>query len=62
MNDLGHVRRTVNHRQQFASPEGVHTNRIEPLWAQCKYKLKRMHGTRGTFISSYLDEFMWRRK
>ena len=62
MNDLGHVHRIVNHRQQFVSPQDVHTNRIESLWAQCKYKFKRMHGTSRTFIPTYLDEFMWRRK
>ena len=59
---LGYVHRTVNHRQHFVSPQGVHTNRIESLWAQCKYKFKRMYGMSRTFIPTYLDEFMWRRK
>ena len=59
---LGYVQRTVNHRQCFVNSQGIHINRIESLWAQCKNKFKRMKGADRAFISSYLDEFLWRRK
>ena len=59
---LGYVHRTVNHRQCFVNSQGIHTNRIEPLWAQCKNKLKRMKDTDRAFIPSYLDEFYGRGK
>ena len=59
---LGYVHRTVNHRQCFVNSQGIDTNRIESLWAQCKNKFKRMKGADRAFIPSYLDEFLWRRK
>ena len=59
---LGYVHRTVNHRQCFVNSQGIHTNCIESLWAQCKNKSKRIKGADRAFIPSYLDEFVWRRK
>jgi hypothetical protein len=53
----------VNHSLHFSDPEnGVNTNAIEGSWILCKRKFKIMFGTRESFIPSYLDEFMWRRR
>ena len=59
---LGYIHQTVNHARNFVAQNGVHTNDIESLWSACKSKFKRMHGSHRSFIPSYLDELMWRRK
>ena len=59
---LGYVHCTVNHRQCFVDSQGIYTNLIESLRAQCKNKFKRMKGADRAFIPAYLDEFVWRRK
>ena len=53
----------VNHTLHFIDPvTGAHTNSIEGSWALCKRKFKYMFGTPNSFLPSYLDEFIWRRR
>ena len=58
----GYVHATVNHSKEYISEQGVHTNHIESLWADLKYKFKRMKGVAREQIQSYLDEWLWRRQ
>ena len=52
---------TVNHSLHFKdSVTGVHTNNVVSYWERAKSKLKKMKGCKHKFISSYLDEFMWK--
>jgi len=54
---------TVNHSLHFVNPAtGVNTNTVENMWRCAKDKFKRMHGTSQAHISSYLQEFLWRRQ
>ena len=54
---------TVNHSRHFVDPHtGVRTQAIKSYWARAKAKLKRMRGTTGEMLPSYLDEFMWRER
>ena len=53
----------VNHKEHFIDPiTGAHTNGIEGSWALCKRRFKYMFGTPNTFLPSYLDEFIFRRR
>ena len=57
---LGLQHSTVNHSVNFVAPNGTHTQNIESYWNKTKMKLKRMRGVRSEFLSSYIDEFMWK--
>ena len=57
---MGYIHETVNHSQNFVSPNGVHTQAIESYWAQTKLKFKAMKGVHAKQLPSYLDEKMWR--
>jgi len=35
---------------------------VEIYWNRYKYKIKRMKDVHRTFLSSYLDEFMWKER
>ena len=59
INSLGMEHRTVNHSLYFVDPNtGVHTQNIESLWNQVKYKFKKMKGVKREFLQLYLNEFM----
>ncbi|RMZ94534.1 DDE transposase, partial [Brachionus plicatilis] len=52
--------RTVNHSLCIVNAEdGTHTNGIESFW--CSGKTHIMRGVSRKYLSSYLDEFTWRR-
>ncbi|RNA02341.1 transposase [Brachionus plicatilis] len=54
--------RTVNHSLCFVNAEdGTHTNGIESVWCSGKTHIKSMRGVSRKYLSSYLDEFTWRR-
>ena len=60
LNDVGYIHLMVNHSENFVDPyTGAHSNTIEGLWSQVKWKLKAMNGTTGTKLPGYLDEFNW---
>jgi len=51
----------VNHRFHFVDPvTGATTNPIECMWRHAKAKQKRMNGTSGDLLASYMVKFMWR--
>ena len=50
---------TVNHKREFKTVDGVHTNKIEGHWRQAKRCMPEC-GVRKTMFSSYLAEFIWR--
>ncbi|CAF0786081.1 unnamed protein product [Brachionus calyciflorus] len=46
----------------FVDPEdGTHTNSIESIWCSAKTQFKQMRGVSRQYLSSYLDEFTWRK-
>lgn len=54
--------RTVNHTYHFVNPgDGTHTNSIESVWNSAKIHLKSMRGVSRSFLSAYINEFIWRR-
>ena len=58
----GYQHLTVNHTYNFVDPDtGAHTNTIESTWSHAKRILPRT-GTSKDLLSSYLIEFMYRRK
>ena len=60
--DKNFSHRTVNHDLYFVDPKtGVHTNGVESIWGACKIPIKAMRGISRDYLSSYLDEFCWRR-
>lgn len=52
---------TVNHREEFVTAEGVHTQRIESQWRILRRKFTP-GGKRNEDIAETLLEFSWRRK
>lgn len=58
---MGYIHKVVVHAHQFKTPEGVHTNWIEGEWGNMKDWLKLGRGVDSKYISSYLDEWMFRR-
>jgi hypothetical protein len=52
--------RTVNHSQNFVSPEGVHTNTIEGTWNGIKFIVPARNRT-VVGMTEYLPEIIWRR-
>ena len=63
LNASGFIHKTVNHSVNFVDPASrAYTQTIESTWAQAKSKYKRMHGTSNELFSSYLIEYLWRRK
>ena len=62
LNSLGYLHFMVNHSENFVDPfTGAHSNTIEGVWSQIKKKLKAMSGTLKSKLTSYLDEFNWRK-
>ena len=62
LNSLGYIHVMVNHSENFVDPfTGAHSNTIEGVWSQIKRKLKAMNGTLKSKLSSYLDEYNWRK-
>ena len=61
--DLGFEHHTVNHSLHFVDPvTGIHTQSIESYWNKHKSEIKTMRGCKRSFLSSYLQEFMWRER
>ncbi|CAF1098826.1 unnamed protein product, partial [Brachionus calyciflorus] len=54
--------KTVNHSLCFVNAEdGTHTNGITSVWCSGKIQIKMMRGVSRKYLTSYLDEFTWRR-
>jgi len=53
----------VNHSEHFVDPEThAHTQTIEGTWSHFKARHKEERGTARSVFSSYLYQFMWRKK
>jgi hypothetical protein len=50
----------VNHKIQFVSSDGTHTQEIERLWGEFKQMKKRRRGFKIERMEIYLSEFKWR--
>jgi len=59
----GYIHYTVNHSEHFVDPiTGCCTNSIESTWQKFKYRHKKHYGTARTLLSSYIEQFCWRKK
>ena len=62
-NTTGFVHDRVNHSLNFVDPTtGVHAQNVQCMWSKAKKKQKQGHGTSDSIFSSYLQEYLWRRK
>ncbi len=60
---LGYEHKTVNHSYNFVDPITLaHTQKVESLWFLSKRRNQRECGTKRSFLSSYLGEFIWRKR
>ena len=60
LKDVGYIHLMVNHSENFFDPyTGAHSNTIEGLWSQLKWKLKAMNGRTKAKLPGYLDVFNW---
>ncbi|CAF0978825.1 unnamed protein product [Brachionus calyciflorus] len=51
-----------NHDLYFVDPKtGCHTNGIESVWCSGKVHIKSMRGVSRKYLTSYIDEFIWRK-
>lgn len=46
----------------FVTDEGIHTNRIESIWAAFKRKYRSITNKKKEMISSYIAEWCFKRK
>ena len=60
LSHLGFDHKSVCHKREFKTPDGVHTNTIEGLWSNLKSGFKKMHGTKDTCMALHIDEFVYR--
>lgn len=60
----GFVHKTVKHKDEFVTADGVHTNQIENLWSNLKSHNKQLRGSNVRHISLHVDEWVykWNRK
>ena len=62
LKDIGYTHKTVNHSRHFKDPiTGACTNRIECDWRHAKVNMPS-YGVKQGDHTSYLAEFLWRRK
>lgn len=60
LQDLGYTHRTVNHKKEFISADGVCTNAIEGYWATLKQFCRHTEVLRSRLLPEHIDEFMYR--
>ena len=56
----GYQHKTVKHKDEYVTPEGVHSNCIENLCSHLKGMNKKIFGTRNGIFPLYLDEFVYK--
>jgi transposase len=60
---LAYIHETVNHSRWFRDENtGVHTNNVEAFWSSIKAKFKRMNGSLKSLTTSFLNEYMYRKR
>lgn len=63
LQQMGYAHMTFNHTLNFVDPvTHATTNHIESIWQKAKQAHKRRYGTHRNLLSTYMAEFMWRRK
>ena len=60
LNGHGFVHRTVCHKEEFVSAQGVHINNMEAEWGKLKLHFRSMNGTNIEMLPLHIDEFMYR--
>ena len=61
LTQCGYRHRTVNHSEEFVTPEGIHTNTIEGQWAKLREYFRHMYRTQNPTLKSHLDWFCYRK-
>ena len=57
---IGYAHQVVNHRREFVSPEGTHTQRIESQWRAMRREFSH-GGRRHEDLADNIVEYLWRR-
>ena len=56
LSPCGYDHRTVNHSQNFVSPEGNHTQGIEGFWSKIKLELRLVVGSKGDLLWDHVEQ------
>ena len=56
---MGYTNNVVIHKQEFITPNGIHTNGIENIWSNLKSVLKQIRGSQGRMVDGHVDEFVY---
>ena len=57
---MNYIHNVVIHKDNFVTPNGVHTNNIEGFWGNLKMKLKAIRGSQREMLDGHLDKFLYR--
>ena len=60
LNGHGFVHRTVCHKDNFVSPQGIHTNDMVSYWGNMKTHFRSMNGTNMNMLPLHIDEYMYK--
>ena len=61
LDSIGYFHEVVNHKNEFVSSTGVHTNRIESTWGAVKRKLNPIRNKKPNLITGYLADYMFKK-
>ena len=57
---MNYTHNVVNHKNEFVTATGIHSNWIENFWANLKMKLKGIQGSQKEMLDAQIDEYLYR--